>query len=149
MGKALAAASKRIRQRSGFGPRKVGRPRKAPVAEPTRARSNGSRPPAAASLEDLPIPTVDVATLPPRVTTVSLPPRLLTTRGAASYLSVSRGTIRNLLARGELQGVRLPGTTVLRFDTADLDKLVERAKQTPVSSDGRSDGHPTVSDAPR
>lgn len=60
-------------------------------------------------------------------------PRLLDLAGAASYLSVSVWTIRDLIAAGKLARVRLPlpGGAELRkvlLDREDLDRLVVAAK---------------------
>jgi excisionase family DNA binding protein len=62
-----------------------------------------------------------------------LAPRLLDVEGAARYLSLADDTIRDLVARGVLRRVRLPGPgeSDLRrvlFDVRDLDDLVDRSK---------------------
>jgi excisionase family DNA binding protein len=60
------------------------------------------------------------------------PPRLLDVQAAASYLSVSVWTIRDLVDAGELPRVRLSvGRSEVRrllFDRRDLDRLVDRAR---------------------
>ena len=67
--------------------------------------------------------------------TASIPPRLLDVEGAAAYLSVSSWTVRDLHAAGKLSRVRLPlaGDRECRrllFDRVDLDRLVERSKES-------------------
>ena len=60
-------------------------------------------------------------------------PRLLDAESAARYLGVSAWTVRDLEAGGHLPRVRLPlpGGKDLRkllYDRADLDRLIDRAK---------------------
>ena len=64
----------------------------------------------------------------------AMTPRLLDLEAAATYLSASPWTIRELEAKGVLPRVRvpLPGGGELRkllFDRADLDRLIERWKE--------------------
>jgi hypothetical protein len=64
-------------------------------------------------------------------------PRLLDEHAAAEYLSVSRWTIRDYIARGRLRVVTMPplaasDATSLRrvlIDIRDLDAFVERHRQ--------------------
>lgn len=69
------------------------------------------------------------------LTVRDLPPRLLDLSGAASYLSVSEWTVRDLEAAGVLPRVRiplLPNGGELRkvlFDRADLDRAIESWKE--------------------
>jgi hypothetical protein len=65
----------------------------------------------------------------------AMTPRLFDLEGAATYLSVSPWTIRELEAKGVLPRVRvpLPGGGELRkllFDKADLDRLIEAWKDS-------------------
>jgi hypothetical protein len=62
-------------------------------------------------------------------------PRLLDLEAAATYLSVSPWTIRDLEAKGVLPRVRVPlpnggELRKLLFDKADLDRLIEQWKDT-------------------
>jgi hypothetical protein len=67
-----------------------------------------------------------------------LAPRLLDTESAARYLGgVSVWALRDLEAAGHLPRVRLPlpGGRELRrilYDVTDLDRLIERSKDTPT-----------------
>jgi hypothetical protein len=104
--KPLAAAQRRLG--------KPGRPR----TLTTEADTNARRPPLAPTAAPV------------------IPPRLLDVDAAAAYLSVSSWTIRDLEAAGRLPRVRLPlnGERELKrllFDRTDLDRLVERSKDTP------------------
>jgi len=56
--------------------------------------------------------------------------RLLRLKPAAEYLSVSAGTLRAIVQRGELQIIRLAesGHAPWLLDRADLDAWVERSK---------------------
>jgi excisionase family DNA binding protein len=53
--------------------------------------------------------------------------RLLTYEEAALFLGVSRRTIYNMVARGEIPVVRL-SNRICRIDRHDLELLVEAAK---------------------
>jgi excisionase family DNA binding protein len=60
-------------------------------------------------------------------------PRLLDVAGAAVYLSVAPGTVRQLVHDGILRRVRIPlpdqgELRRLLLDRLDLDQLVERSK---------------------
>ena len=57
-------------------------------------------------------------------------PRLLDVEGAAGYLGVSAWTVRDLVERGTLSRVALPGVRRLLFDRCDLDRLVETSRLT-------------------
>ncbi len=57
---------------------------------------------------------------------------------AASHLNVCTRTLRNLVARGELNAYRI-GTKALRFDMAEVDALAK-----PVRTMGRSIGAVTA-----
>jgi excisionase family DNA binding protein len=58
-------------------------------------------------------------------------PRLLTLREAAARLSVSYWTVRSWVESGVLIAVRLPGDgRLLRIDVKDLDRLVERCRES-------------------
>ena len=64
-------------------------------------------------------------------------PRLLRLHEAATYLSVSYWSVRDLVARGDIPAVRLPspgardGRALRRvlLDRRDLDRLIERHKE--------------------
>lgn len=63
-------------------------------------------------------------------------PRLLDLTGAAAYLGISRSAVRQLVDRGQVQRVHLPGLAdshirLNRFllDKADLDVIIERGKE--------------------
>jgi hypothetical protein len=65
----------------------------------------------------------------------ALTPRLLDLDAAASYLSMSPWTIRELEAKGVLPRVRVPlphggELRKLLFDKADLDRLITAWKET-------------------
>jgi hypothetical protein len=67
---------------------------------------------------------------------VSVPRRLFDRQGSADYLSISLDVVDHLDAAGVLRRVRLPngsGGDLKRvlYDRADLDALIERAKDTP------------------
>jgi excisionase family DNA binding protein len=55
-------------------------------------------------------------------------PRLLDVEAAADYLGVSAWTIRDLVERGSLSRVALPGVRRLLFDRCDLDGLIESSR---------------------
>lgn len=50
---------------------------------------------------------------------------LLTTAQVARLAGVSRQTVRNWATQGALAAVRLPGRGMLRFDPADVDRLLK------------------------
>ncbi len=67
-----------------------------------------------------------------------IPPRLLDLAGAASYLCVSKWTVRDLEAAGILPRIRIPlprqgELRKLLFDRVDLDHLIDAWKD-PLSS---------------
>jgi excisionase family DNA binding protein len=49
---------------------------------------------------------------------------------AAGYLGISAWTVRDLVERGTLSRVALPGVRRLLFDRCDLDRLVEASRLT-------------------
>ncbi len=57
-------------------------------------------------------------------------PRLLKTSHAARYLGVSGWKLRNLVQSGEIPCILGDGTSPWLFDLQDLDKWIERRKQT-------------------
>jgi excisionase family DNA binding protein len=57
-------------------------------------------------------------------------PRLLDVEAAADYLGVSVWTVRDLVERGSLSRVALPGVRRLLFDRCDLDRLIEASRLT-------------------
>jgi excisionase family DNA binding protein len=57
-------------------------------------------------------------------------PRLLDVEAAAGYLGVSAWTVRDLVERGTLSRVALPGVRRLLFDRCDLDRLIETSRLT-------------------
>jgi excisionase family DNA binding protein len=67
------------------------------------------------------------------------PAGLLTLREAAELLGVSPWTVRRWVASGKLPHIRLPGGRLLRFDRADLDRLVEAYRVVPEAR--RRTGH--------
>ena len=60
------------------------------------------------------------------VPVANITPRLLTLAEAASYVRLSPWTLRELAWKGTLRPVRI--TRALRFDRADLDRLIEASK---------------------
>jgi excisionase family DNA binding protein len=54
--------------------------------------------------------------------------RLLRLAEAAAYLGVSISSLYGLLQRGALRPLTLPGLRGPRFDRAELEALVERAR---------------------
>ncbi len=57
-----------------------------------------------------------------------LEPRLLRLSAAAAYLGVSVSTVYDLVDRGVLNPLTLPGVRGPRFDRADIEAMIERAK---------------------
>jgi excisionase family DNA binding protein len=55
-------------------------------------------------------------------------PRLLDVEAAADYLGVSVWTVRDLVERGTLSRVALPGVRRLLFDRCDIDRLIEMSR---------------------
>jgi excisionase family DNA binding protein len=126
----LEAASVRLRDVEGF-PKRPGRPRKAAPAESStkpggkvsQTGNSFTRPLEAAVLpRAVPTSTVFAESRP------ALPPRLLGARDGGAYLGVSAWTLRQLIAKGYLRPVTLPGNKRLLVDRADLDALIEKAK---------------------
>ncbi len=67
----------------------------------------------------------------PLVPTTSGPldgPRLLDVALAAKYLGVSPWTVRDLVQRGSLARVALPGVRRVLFDRCDLDRLIDSSR---------------------
>lgn len=60
----------------------------------------------------------------------SIGPRLLDVEDAARYLSVSSDTVRDLLARGALSRIELPGVRRVLVDIADIERLIESARRS-------------------
>lgn len=50
--------------------------------------------------------------------------------GAATYLQVKERTIREWVWRGVIPTYRVPGTRLIRFRTADLDRFMEQGGNT-------------------
>ena len=103
----LAAPSIRLRRRPG-------RPRTRPEPALRHASSHVAR-----NRESAAVPLVRTTSGPADA------PRLLDVEGAAGYLGVSAWTVRDLVERGSLSRVALPGVRRLLFDRCDLDRLVE------------------------
>ena len=57
-------------------------------------------------------------------------PRLLKLRDAARYLACSTGSLRTIVQSGRLPVIRGDGNSPWRVDVQDLDKFIEREKQT-------------------
>src|SRR5262245_44906532 len=112
-GPPLAAASLRLRGRPG-------RPRTRPQPAPRHV----SRHVDTEQRETAAVPLVRTTSGPVDA------PRLLDVEGAASYLGVSAWTVRDLVERGSLSRVALPGVRRLLFDRCDLDRLVETSRLT-------------------
>jgi len=55
-------------------------------------------------------------------------PRLMDVEAAAGYLGVSPWTVRDLVERGSLSRVALPGVRRLLFDRCDLDRLIDMSR---------------------
>jgi excisionase family DNA binding protein len=66
----------------------------------------------------------------PGIATVAVAPRLLRLRETAAYLGVSVSSVYGLVERGVLNPLTLPGLRGPRFEIADLEALVERARNT-------------------
>ncbi len=62
--------------------------------------------------------------------------RLLRISEAARFLGCSVSSVYQLLRRGALHPLTLPGMRGSRFDRADLEALVEQAKQAREASGG-------------
>jgi excisionase family DNA binding protein len=54
---------------------------------------------------------------------------LLTVDDAAARLKVTDRTVRNLITRGELPTVKIPGTTNRRIHPADVDALIAAGRE--------------------
>lgn len=54
--------------------------------------------------------------------------RLLRLSEAARYLGVGRTTVYELIRKGVLSSVILPGLRGLRFDRTDVDRLIDQGK---------------------
>src|SRR4030095_4343150 len=107
----LAAASVRLRRRPG-------RPRIRPQPTPRHVSSHV-------------YPELRDSATVPLVRRTSGPvdaPRLLDVEAAADYLGVSVWTVRDLVERGSLSRVALPGVRRLLFDRCDLDRLIEMSR---------------------
>jgi excisionase family DNA binding protein len=109
----LAAASVRLRRRPG-------RPRTRP--QPRQRHVPGHVD--AEQCENAAVPLVRTTSGPVDA------PRLLDVEGAAGYLGVSAWTVRDLVERGSLSRVALPGVRRLLFDRCDLDRLVDTSRLT-------------------
>jgi excisionase family DNA binding protein len=107
----LAAASLRLRRRAG-------RPRTRPEPAPRHVSSHVD----AELLESAAVPLVRRTSGPVDG------PRLLDVEATAGYLGVSPWTVRDLVERGSLSRVALPGVRRLLFDRCDLDRLVETSR---------------------
>ena len=57
-----------------------------------------------------------------------LPPRLLDRTQAAAYLGISIWSLIDLEAAGHLARVRIGDLRCVRYDRADLDRLIEASK---------------------
>jgi len=109
----LAAASVRLRGRPG-------RPRTRPEPAPRHVSSHVD----AEQRESAAVPLVQRTSGPIDA------PRLLDVEAAAGYLGVSAWTVRDLVERGTLSRVALPGVRRLLFDRCELDHLVETSRLT-------------------
>ena len=107
----LAAASVRLRRRAG-------RPRTRPQPAPRHVSSHVDL----EQRESAAVPLVHRTSGPVDA------PRLLDVEGAAGYLGVSAWTVRDLVERGSLSRVALPGVRRLLFDRCDLDRLIEMSR---------------------
>ena len=58
--------------------------------------------------------------------TTTIPARLLGVREAGQYLSIGRSTVYELLARGELESVRIGDRRLIKVE--DLDDYVNRLR---------------------
>jgi len=56
-------------------------------------------------------------------------PRLIDVATAAGYLGVSPWTVRDLIDRGSLPRVALPGVRRVLVDQRDLDRLVDASRR--------------------
>ena len=109
----LAAASVRLRRRPG-------RPRTRPQPRPRHVPGHVD----AEHRETTAVPLV-------RRTSVPVDgPRLLDVKATADYLGVSAWAVRDLVERGSLSRVALPGVRRLLFDRCELDHLVETSRLT-------------------
>lgn len=55
---------------------------------------------------------------------------LLTVKQAAARLNLTDRTVRNLIDRGELPTVKIPGTTNRRIEPAAVDDLIRRGRES-------------------
>ena len=107
----LAAASMRLRRRAG-------RPRTRPQPPPRHVTRHVDL----EQRESAAVPLVRITSGPVDA------PRLLKVEAAADYLGVSPWTVRDLVERGSLSRVALPGVRRLLFDRCDLDQLIETSR---------------------
>ena len=56
--------------------------------------------------------------------------RLFSAEELSEYLGIPRGTIYNWVSQGKLPYVKLRG--ILKFDKADIDKIIENSKMDSV-----------------
>jgi excisionase family DNA binding protein len=62
--------------------------------------------------------------------------RLLGLEEVAAFLGVTTRTVTNMIARGTLRPVRLPGLRRTLVDRQDLNQLVDRGKVNAAAADG-------------
>src|SRR2546422_1608226 len=115
----LSAASTKLRSVPGF-PRRPGRP---PVAP---ARHVPRHVPVRASSEARGNSALTVAATQDQR---SSGPRLVDVAGASRYLGVSAWTVRDLIERGALPRVALPGVRRVLVDQRDLDRPVDASRR--------------------
>ena len=107
----LAAARVRLRRRPG-------RPRTRPQPPPRHVPGH----------VDVELRGTSTVPLVQRTSGPTDGPRLLDVESAADYLGVSAWTVRDLVERGTLSRVALPGVRRLLFDRCDLDRLIEMSR---------------------
>jgi hypothetical protein len=61
----------------------------------------------------------------------SIRPRLLTRQDAATYLSISPRLFDEIVARGDITPIKVPGARRKAFELPDLDRLVDAWKNSP------------------
>jgi len=114
----LADASLRLRRRPG-------RPRKYPEKY-TDSRHVAGTSSSASRVNSGPQRRPEVQQTPAPVPSTA---RLLSVRQASAYLGLSTWTVRDLIGRGSLRRVVIPGVRRLLLDRVELDDLVSRGRR--------------------
>ena len=66
-----------------------------------------------------------------RPTLSTIEPRLLTRQDSAKYLSISPRLLDEIVRRGEITPIKVPGARRKAFELPELDRLVDAWKNSP------------------